>query len=410
MYLLYAPPKKFGALPAKTSLLTDEVKFTNNVAYCPKYYWKKHHCLQGCLDISPRWLKKMRSKRQLFSILFVAQGGIGDILWYMPFMKAVRLKYPRARIVVATREDRIPLFLGVPFADLAVKDDYWNLQHLISQAHEVYDFGGIATMLRKEMKLDPVDATFLDGELPKPTIRKDCRPMLVVTAQEGKQAKNLLEQHGVDLSKDKVVAIALEASTANRNWPYSYNLQLSRRLTNAGYKVIWLSAKHEINRTYFNTCPCGWEFNLTTETLPAGLSFKCPICKEVSTINELRPPQGIANLAGKTNIRQAISIIALSDLFIGPNSGLMVIATALETPTIGLFGAFNPKVRTKYYDRFAYIWGHMDCSPCKEHWTECPKGHPAPCMKIITVDMVYNKAVEMIARFPRESIERLPID
>jgi len=410
MYLLFAPPKKFGHLPSGTPLLTDEVLFSNNVAYCSKYFWKKYHVGRGCVDLSPAWLKKARAARELFSILFVASGGIGDILWYMPFMKAVRLKYPKARIVVATPEKRMALFQGVPFLDLAVKDDFWNLQHLIRQAHEVYDFAGIATVLERQMKLDPIDATFLDGGLPRPKDRKDCRPMLVVTAAEGKNARGILDKHAVDLNTDKIVTIALEASTSNRNWPYSYTMTLTRRLLDKGYKVIWLSEHAEIGRSFYNTCKCGWEFNLATDTIPTSLTFECPSCKAMTTLTELTQPKGVINLAGQTGIRQAIALIAMSDVFIGPNSGLMVISTALMTPTIGLFGAFNPKVRTKYYDRFAYIWGHMDCAPCKEHWTECPKGHPAPCMKIVTVDMVFDKTLEMIARYPRAAIERIPIE
>ena len=410
MYLLFAPEKRFGQLPPKTPLLSEEVLFTSNVAYCPKYFWKKYHILQGCIDISPHWMRRARKKRQLHNILFITGGGIGDILWTMPFMKAVRQKYPRSRILVATEEKRMPLFLGVPYADTCVKDEYWNLQALIRNANEVYDFGGIATMLQKEMKLDPIDATFLDGELPKPDNRKDCRPMLVVTIDEGKQAEALLRRHGANPKTDKIITFALEASTPNRNWPYSYTRILTDRLIKEGYKVVWLSEEKNFGDTFFCSCECGWEFNITTKTIPENLSYKCGACGKENTIAELKQPKGVVNLAGKTNLRQAMAVIALSDVFVGPNSGLMVIATALEIPTIGLFGAFNPKIRTKYYDRFVYIWGHIECAPCKEHWTECPKGHPAPCMKIITPDMVDGKIKELLQRYPRHTLERIPIE
>jgi ADP-heptose:LPS heptosyltransferase len=324
-------------------------------------------------------------------------------------MKACRQRYPRARILVATEERAMPLFAGVPFADLCVKDEYWNMQALIRNAHEVYDFGGIATMFKKEMNMDPIDATFFDGELPRPKNRKDCRPMLVLTVDEGKQTEALLRRNGIDPFKDRIITIALESSTPNRNWPHSFTKELTERLIAKGFKVIWLSESKDFGDTLFYQCKCGTPFDLTSHTLPESLTWKCPLCKTENVVSELKAVEGVVNLGGKTNIRQAMGIIALSDLFIGPNSGLMVIATALETPSIGLFGAFEPKRITQYYDKFAYIWGHAKCAPCSEHWTECRYGYPAPCMRIITVDMVESKTKEMLERYPKKAAERSPI-
>ncbi len=409
MYLLKAPVEKFGILPAKSPLITEEVLFTNNIAYCPKYFWKKWHVVQGCEDVTPDWMKKMRKERELYNILFVTTGGIGDVMWCMPFMKACRLRWPRARILVATNEERMPLFAGVPFADLCVKDDFWNLQALIRNAHEVYDFGGIATMFKKEMNMDPIDATFFDGELPRPKNRKDCRPMLVVTVDEGKQTEALLRRNGIDPLKDRIITIALESSTPNRNWPHSFTKELTERLIAAGSKVVWLSENKDFGNSFFYQCECGTPFDLTSHTLPESLTWKCPLCKKDNVINEIKTVDGVVNLCGKVNIRQVMGIIALSDVFVGPNSGLMVIATALETPTIGLFGAFEPRRITQYYDKFAYIWGHAKCAPCSEHWTECRFGYPAPCMRIISVDMVRGKINEMLERYPKKINERKPI-
>ena len=409
MYILKAPVEKFGRLPAKSPLITEEVLFTNNIAYCPKYFWKKWHCFQGCIDITPGFMKNLRKERELGNILFIATGGLGDIMWCMPFMKAAKQRWPKARIIVATEEKAMPLFQGVPFANLCVKDEYWNMQALIRNAHEVFDFSGIATMFKKEMNMDPIDATFFDGELPRPKNRKDCRPMLVLTIDEGKQAEALLRNNGIDPAKDRIISIALESSTPNRNWPHAYTKELTKRLIEAGNKVVWLSESKDFGNSYFYECDCGTPFDFTSHTLPKSLTWECPLCKKDNRIETIKQVEGVVNLGGKTNIRQAMAIIALSDVFIGPNSGLMVIATALETPTIGLFGAFEPRRITQYYDKFAYIWGHAKCAPCLEHWTECKFGYPSPCMRIITVDMVHGKTNEMLTRYPKKPQERSPI-
>jgi len=410
MYLLYAPENKFGKISPKTPLISEEVIFTNNIAFCPKYFWKKYHVVQGCRDITPHWMVRMRRRRDLNNILIRANGGIGDVMWCMPYAKALRQKYPRSRILVATDERAMPVFAGVPYIDTCVRDEYWNLQSLIRTADEVYEFGGVATVLKESMKLDPIEAIFKLGDLPLPKNKKDCRPMLVVTIDEGKRAEATLKRESIDPAKDKIITIALESSTPNRNWPYTYTKMITEALLSKGKKVIWLSEKQDFQNTYFLFCDCGWEFTISTKTVPDKLIFKCPQCGKENTIEQLSNPPGLVNLCGKTDIRTAMATIALSDVFVGPNSGLMVIATSLDIPTVGLFGAFNPRTRAKFYDKFIPICGKVPCAPCDAHWTECEKGHPAPCMKAIQPGEVYKAIEELLRLYPREALGKLPIE
>jgi len=410
MYLLYAPEKKFGQIPPKTPLISEEVCFTNNVAFCPKYFWKKYHVVQGCRDITPGWMKRMRRRRVLRNILIRTSGGIGDVMWCMPFAKALREKYPKSKILVATDERAMPIFAGVPYIDSCVRDEYWNLQSLIRGADEVFEFGGVATIIKEAIRLDPIEAIFKIGELPLPNNKKDCRPMIVVTIDEGKKAEAVLRRESIDPAKDKIIAIALESSTPNRNWPYAFTRILTEGLLSEGKKVIWLSEKQDFQNTYFLFCECGWEFTISTKTVPSKLTYKCPQCGKENTIEQLSNPSGLVNLCGRTNIREVMSIIALSDVFVGPNSGLMVIAASLEIPTVGLFGAFNPKTRAKFYEKFIAVSGKVPCAPCGAHWTECEKGHPAPCMKAISPDEVYNAIDKLLTRYPRQALGKLPIE
>jgi ADP-heptose:LPS heptosyltransferase len=377
VYLLYAPVEKFGNLAPKTALISDEVLFTHNIAYCPKFFWKKYHLLQGIRDITPNWMKRKRESRVLSNILIIATGGMGDSMWAMPFVKALRGKYPRARILIATEERNMFLWQGVPYADSCVKDEFWNLQSLIRTADEVFDFGGIATFMKKEMRMDPIEAIFSIAEMPTPKEKKACRPHLVITVDEGKAAEAILRKKGIDTKKDKIICIGLNSSTPNRDWPFEYAKELTAQFIHDGYKVVWLSDKPDFNR------------------------------KDENEINDL---EGVANLAGQISIRQSMAILALSNLYIGPNSALMVISTALEIPTVGLFGAFSPKTRTKFYEKFTAVSGKYKCAPCGEHWTECPEGHPAACMKNLAPTYVYAAAIELLRKHPRTIFEKRPIE
>ncbi|MDD5505095.1 MAG: glycosyltransferase family 9 protein [Candidatus Omnitrophica bacterium] len=388
MYILYAPPSKFGIIPPKTPLISDEVLFTNNIAYCPKFFWQKYHVLQGCLDLTPNWMVRRRQTRDLRSILVLAGGGIGDSLWIMPFVKALHKRHPQANIMVMTNERAMPIWQHVPYCSACVKDEFWNMQSLIRRCEEVYDFSGIATYMKKAARMDPVDATFHYGGLPRPKSSSDCRAMLVVTLDEGKRAEALLARHGVDTTKDKIITIALETSTPNRNWPLSYTATLSTSLTQAGYKVIWLGESHDraqasLERSF-------------TPTLAQNLVVPTP--------------SNVVNLCGQTSLRDCIAILALSDVVVGSSSGLLCIATALEIPSVGLWGAYSPKCRDKYYIKWYPIWRPLPCSPCNQHWTECPHGHPAPCMKNIQPELVFTAVLHMLAKYPRSIIGKRPID
>jgi len=409
LYILYAPPSKFGKLPSRCFPVSHEVEFTHNIAYCPKFYWKKHHELVGMKDITPRYMRKLRQNRHLDNILLIATGGLGDAMWCLPFAKELKNKYPKAKIVIAADKRCEPLFRNLPYIAGVVSQKAWNLSQLIRVSDEVYDFAGIATILKKEKRLDPIEATFKLGELPLPKEKARCRPHLVATLDEGKKAESILAQHGISTWDDTIITIALDSSTPNRNWPYHYTQQLTNTLLAEGKKVVWLSEKKDLSNTYIFSCPCGWEMSMTLTTIPAKADFTCPICGNILQIKEFKQPYGVANLCGQTDIRTAMAIIALSDAFIGPNSGLMVISTAFKIPSIGLFGAFSPTLRAKFYEHFTPIWGKTPCAPCNEHWTECPHGHPAPCMKIISPDKVHTELKKLLTKYPRTALERNPI-
>jgi ADP-heptose:LPS heptosyltransferase len=319
----------------------------------------------------------MRQRRQLNNILIIATGGIGDSMWCMPFAKALREKYPRSIILVACTERAMLVWSGVPYCNICVNDIFWNLQNLVRTSDEVFDFGGVASYMEKERKLDPIEAIFKLGELPLPKDKKDCRPMLVVTIDEGKKAETLLKREGIDTKKDKIISIALESSTSNRNWVFEYVKVLTKQLIADGFKVVWLGESVDYETRFLDD--------------------------ETNSI-------GAVNLVHKTNLREVMAILALTDVFVGPASGSLHIATALEIPSVGLFGAFDPRIRNKFWTKYITIWHKIECAPCNEHWTECAKGHPAPCMKIINPQEVYEAVKKLYSLYPRLSIEKLPIE
>ncbi|MDO9530005.1 MAG: lipopolysaccharide heptosyltransferase II [Syntrophales bacterium] len=96
----------------------------------------------------------------------------------------------------------------------------------------------------------------------------------------------------------------------------------------------------------------------------------------------------LVNLAGETNLKEAISLIARCNLFISNDSGLMHIAGALGIPTIAIFGSTNPVTTSPVGEKSIIINKKVDCSPCLKQ--VCPTDFR--CMDLIGVDEVYDVA------------------
>ena len=108
----------------------------------------------------------------------------------------------------------------------------------------------------------------------------------------------------------------------------------------------------------------------------AGASLVNEICKGFD--------ERVLNLAGKTSLRELMSLISLCQVFLTNDSGPMHIASALGTPLVALFGSTSD-VKTGPYQSGTVIHKHVSCSPCYQR--VCPIDFR--CMKQIEVDEVY---------------------
>ncbi|MBR2864788.1 MAG: lipopolysaccharide heptosyltransferase II [Elusimicrobiaceae bacterium] len=105
-----------------------------------------------------------------------------------------------------------------------------------------------------------------------------------------------------------------------------------------------------------------------------------------------------ASLCGKTSLSDLMALMGKFKLFITNDSGPMHIATAFGVPTLGIFGPTTRELGFFPYgqdSRVIEVKG-LDCRPCALHGgKKCPKGH-FKCMRMISVDDVFNVVKDML--------------
>jgi heptosyltransferase-2 len=101
--------------------------------------------------------------------------------------------------------------------------------------------------------------------------------------------------------------------------------------------------------------------------------------------------------SGATDLMELKALMGRLKLFVTNDSGPMHLATASGVPTLALFGP-----TTRELGFFPYGPGHrvveteLECRPCSLHGGKaCPRGHFL-CMRLLTVDEVWQKAMEML--------------
>ena len=101
------------------------------------------------------------------------------------------------------------------------------------------------------------------------------------------------------------------------------------------------------------------------------------------------------NLAGKTQLAQAIDLLAEADCVVSNDSGLMHIAAALQRPLVVIYGSTSPGFTPPLAEQVAILSIPVDCGPCFKR--ECPLGH-MKCMHGVAPARVVDAIGEVAPR------------
>lgn len=171
------------------------------------------------------------------------------------------------------------------------------------------------------------------------------------------QAKELLK----NFDKNNTIAMAPGSVWNTKRWPEIYYKELSEKLHNKGYNIVYIGSKQE---------------------------------KELC--DRIAPEKNSLILAGKTSLLLSAAVIEKCSLMICNDSGALHIANAAKTDVYAFFG---PTVKTLGYTPFRkndiVFEKNLDCRPCGNHGhKQCPLKHHK-CMKMILPDEVFNKITKI---------------
>ena len=122
---------------------------------------------------------------------------------------------------------------------------------------------------------------------------------------------------------------------------------------------------------------------------------------DLSLANIIQEKTGVTSLVGKTNLKQLAALLEKACCLIAPDTGPVHIATAVQTPVIGLYAVISSKLSGPYCSQHLVIdkYNHaveriLGCSEDSVSWGR--RVHDAAAMDLITVQEVLNQLKKVI--------------
>ena len=108
------------------------------------------------------------------------------------------------------------------------------------------------------------------------------------------------------------------------------------------------------------------------------------------------------NLAGITQLEDAIDLLAVADAVVSNDSGLMHIAAALNRPVVVVYGSTSPGFTPPLNDQVAILSIPVDCGPCFKR--ECPLDPSTPAHMKCLNDLSADRAITALAELVPEQV------
>ena len=332
---------------------------------------------------------------EIKKVLFFKPGAIGDLLQALPALKALKEKFPAAHVTVMVSPGLESLIQGTSVADRVQVFDKSKfkkrlkdfIDFAVQLRAERYDLfvdmqtsvrslvlrrfskAAVVLVYRKQRKYGPTGArlhaaeNFMDTLLPLGIANPVVEIKLPLKPDAIHAVGRFLADRGVDRTKP---LIALNCSVGEarpaRNWFSERFAALADRLVK------------ELN---------------TTVIFVGGGQDRELVGKVMAAMNEKA-----ISAAGELSLEHSAALLAQCACLVSSDTGPLHLATAVQTPVVGLYGSTDPRRTGPIGRGHRVLIKELPCVPCEEK--NCPLGARA-CMQEITVDEVFEAVRKAIA-------------
>jgi heptosyltransferase-2 len=350
------------------------------------------------------------------NILVRGVNWIGDAVMTMPALRALKLANPDARITLLVKPWVSLLFKEDPNLDgiILYEDAFRGLIGKFRLAKEIRKRDFCMAMLFQNA-FDAAFITFFAGIPERVGYSRDGRRLLLTEAVTfDKRAEAL---HHIEYYLNLVAKAGFQAKYETP-WIYlriEERLDARDKLKALRRPVVGINpgAAYGSSKRWHPARFAEVAYRVISEMQGSAVIFGGPsetaIAKEIErefnrlsgnpdldsssiTHHPLTNP-ALLNTAGRTELRELISIISECDLLVTNDSGPMHIGYAVRTPVVAIFGSTSPGHTGPVGKKDIAIKKDLDCSPCLER--ECRRGD-LKCMEMITSDEVFEKVKERI--------------
>ncbi len=327
-------------------------------------------------------------------ILIIKPSSLGDVIHSLPFLKSVSETFSDAEIHWVIAKGLEGLLENHPMIKrlwIINKDDWKNLKILNRTLKEFRDlFSG----LKKESYDIVID---LQGLFRSGLIAYTTGSPMRIGFKNSREGSSLFYTHKIESERDihavdgyLKIASALGCETEDISFPMPLIKEkdhIKKIKEEIGdYIVIIPSARWKTKI---------WDAErfgrlskmLDMRSIIIGGRIDMDIAKKIENLSSGKA----ISLAGKTDLKDIISLIRSCRFVVSNDTGPMHIAAALNKRVVAIFGPTSPERTGPYGKNHLIIRSSLPCSPCfKKNCSDIK------CMDSIEVEDVYNKIKEIL--------------
>lgn len=348
-------------------------------------------------------------------ILIIKLSAIGDVIHTLPFLEALRDRYPNARIDWLTEKESSAIVEGHPLLDRVIVSERKSWQTRFRRYDELGKVFSEVVQFTRRLRRPEYDLVIdLQGLFKSALCAAVVRGKRKVGPSGGREGSRLAltetvpvdyEEHAVD--RYLRVAKALGAHT--NGWKGEIPVTAADIRFADG-----LVKKHGLeNRRIVAINPMArWETKLWDEGKFAVLADKLAgemglavvftgsssdgkVLERIRGLSATKP----VSLAGRTSLKQLACLYKRCALLISTDTGPMHMAAASGCPVVALFGPTAPWRTGPYGPEHVVVQEELTCTPCFKKSCDAML-----CMKSITPGMVLDSVRAVLERAAPESL------